>query len=56
MDDSIVEIWERHYDTLNEEKRALFLLSLKVMKYQGNQDAVIAFHKLLSRWASEKPV
>ena len=50
------EIWARHYDTLNEEKRAAFLLTLKVMKYQGNEDAAVAFTELAIRWTTEKPV
>lgn len=54
--ETMPEIWARHYDTLSEEKRASFLLTLKVMKYQGNNDAGIAFHYLLNRWATDKPV
>jgi hypothetical protein len=50
------EIWARHYDTLTEEKRASFLLTLKIMKNQGNEDAEKAFHVLVARWVAEKPV
>ena len=50
------EIWARHYDTLTEEKRAAFLLTLKIMKYQGNEDAAAAFTELAIRWTTEKPV
>jgi hypothetical protein len=54
--ETMTQIWTRHYETLTEEKRALFLLTLKLMKFQGNADADEAFDRLLLRWAIEKPV
>jgi hypothetical protein len=53
--ETMPEIWERHYDTLSEEKRLHFLGTLKKLKYQGNEDADLALECLSARWLTEKP-
>jgi hypothetical protein len=54
--ETMLEIWTRHYDTLTEEKRVLFLLTLKRLKFQGDKDANEAFDVFIVRWVTEKPV
>lgn len=53
--ETMLDIWTRHYDSLNEEKRVLFILALKIMKYQGNMDADETFRFLSARWIDEPP-
>ncbi len=55
--ESLDEIWERHYDSLTtEEKRVSFLLTLKVLRQQGNASAEIAFPRLAKRWIDDKVI
>ena len=54
--ESYMEIWTRHYDSLDDRGRINFLLTLKVMKYEGNVQASNAFTVLWERFCVEKPV
>jgi len=53
--ETFLEIWTRHYDTLDEYGRVMFLLKLKQMREEGNDDAGNALHILVHRWEWERP-
>ena len=51
---SFVELYSGRYDTLNEDSRVTFLLSLKKeWLLHGNEGAGCAFKVLVQRWALE---
>jgi hypothetical protein len=47
------EMWTNHYDTLNEERRIKFLLTLKIMASEGNQPASETFIALCLRFLQD---
>lgn len=53
---TMLEIWTDHYDSLDEERRILFLLSLKQRAYVDmDDDALKALGILGERWITEAP-
>ena len=48
---TFIELWEQHFETLDEERRVAFLLTLKRMAFEdGNLDAKTALVVLASKW------
>lgn len=50
---SFLELWQDHYETLDENRRVAFLLNLKREGYAGNVEAMQAFLHLAQKWIIE---